>query len=83
MVYASAARKTAAYMVLSVVLAISAITFFTGDLGESTTGRVTTTGVTNAVESGSWILFLLGVLVGALVVGTFVYLAHYEHKRDE
>jgi H+/gluconate symporter-like permease len=81
MVYLQAARKTGAYMILSLVLAASIVTFLAGDL--EPTGRVTSSGITPSVEGGGWILFLLGAMVGALAVGTYIFLAHIEHKRDE
>jgi hypothetical protein len=83
MVYAEAARKTGAYMVLSLVLAVSLLTFFSQDLLGTTTGRIASQGATPTAESGAWILFLLGVLVGTLAVGAYVFLAHIEHDREE
>ena len=80
MVYVQAARKTGAYMLLAAVLSLAVVTFLAGDL--DATGRVTSTGLAQA-QSASWIVFLLGIFVGALVVGTYVYIAHLEVKREE
>lgn len=78
MVYATAARKTLGYMVLSGVLALSVMTFLTGDVGA--TGRVVDE-TTGGVSGWSAIVFALGVFTGALMVGTYVYVAHLEAKR--
>ncbi len=83
MVYAGAAQKTMAYMTLSLVLGFSIITFLSGDM-TGTTGRVvsdtTNTGV--GIESSAWVVFLLGILIGALAVGTYTYIVHIEKKRE-
>jgi hypothetical protein len=84
MVYAGAAQKTMAYMTLSLVLGFSIITFLSGDLS-GTTGQVvsdTTNTTAGSIESGAWIIFLLGVLIGALAVGTYTYIVHIERKRE-
>jgi hypothetical protein len=81
MVYAAAARKTGAFMLFSLVLAVSLLMFFSGDL--NATGYAIKNTGDIAADSGSWVLFLLGVLVGALAVGGFVYVMHIEGKRDE
>lgn len=84
MVYAGAAQKTIAFMTLSLVLGFSIITFMSGDMMGTTTGRVVSdtsnTGV--AIESSAWIIFLLGVLIGALAIGTYTYIVHIEKKRE-
>ena len=77
MVYASAARKTLGYLVLSGALALSAVTFLTGSL--EPTARVIDAG--GDVSGWSWLVFALGVCTGAVMVGTYVYVAHLEAKR--
>jgi hypothetical protein len=82
MVYVQAARKTAGFMVLAVVLSLAVVIFLSGSI-DGTTGRVTGPGVTSHVEGSSWIVFILGVFVGALVVGAYLYIARLEAKRNE
>ncbi len=85
MVYVGAAQKTMAYMTLSLVLGFSIITFMSGDMMGTTGRAVTDTTSTTAgagLESSAWIVFLLGVLIGALAVGTYTYIVHVERKRE-
>lgn len=77
MVYKEAARKTGAYMVLAVGMSLGAITFMTEDL-VTPTGRVTSTG---QFTGQGWLVFVLGIFIGCLMIGTYFYLAHIEAKR--
>lgn len=81
MVYVQAARKTGAYMVLATVMSMGVLTFLAGDL--EPTGHVIDAGIGTGISGGSWILFALGVFTGALLIGTYVYVAHIEAKRHE
>jgi len=82
MVYVEAAKKTAGYMVLAMVLSLSIVTLLSGDLDTAATGRTTSIG-TPGTDSGNWVVFLLGAFVGALVVGTYFYVTKLEAKRQE
>lgn len=79
MVYHGAAKKTGAYMVLSLILGLSIVTFFTSDL--TPTGRVTSPGLVTGAEAAGILPFVLGFMVGALMVGTYFYIVHIERKR--
>jgi hypothetical protein len=83
MVYVQAARKTGAFMVLALVLSLAGITLYSGDLDTGVTGRVTSPGLVTPQESIIVVPFVLGVLVGALLIGTYFYIAHIERKREE
>jgi len=78
MVYATAARKTLGYVVIAGVLGLSAVTFFLGEVS-APTGYVV---AESAPPGGLSLLgFCLGLVTGALMVGTYVYVAHLETKR--
>ena len=79
MVYAHAARKTGAFMVLSLVLSLAIITLFSGTM--EPTGRVTSPGLEAPTEAGMILPFVLGVFVGALIIGTYFYIVHLEAKK--
>jgi hypothetical protein len=81
MVYAVAARKTISFMVIAMVISLAVVMMLSGDLS-TPTGRVTDTTI-SAPEGSSWMIFLLGLFVGALVVGAYFYLAGREAKRKE
>lgn len=81
MVYYGAARKTGAYIVLAGVLSMGILTFTSGSLDP--TGRVTSPGVLVEQTGAGWIIFALGVFLGAIIVGTYAYIAHIEAKREE
>jgi uncharacterized membrane protein len=81
MVYVGAARKTVSFVVIAMVLSLGIMMLTTGSDGP--TGRVTSTGTTAAPESITWAIFLLGVFVGAVIVGTYTYIVHIEAKRKE
>ena len=80
MVYVQAAKKTGAFMMLAMGLSLALVTFISGDL-ETPTGRITSTPVAEASSAG-WMIFLLGVVVGAIIIGTYVYIAHLEARRE-
>jgi hypothetical protein len=80
MVYAQAAKKTAGYMLTAMVLSLAVVTFMAGDF--QPIGRVTSPGVVPDADGGTWIIFLLGVFVGAIVAATYFYVAHLEAKRQ-
>jgi hypothetical protein len=77
MVYKAAAKKTAAYMLLSLVVSLAFVTFLSGELNPAT-GRVTSTGTVPQAESSTWVIFLLGLFAGALIVGTYTYIVHLD-----
>jgi hypothetical protein len=79
MVYKEAARKTGAYMLFALFMGGAIVYFLSGELDP--TGRVTSAGLA-AAESTSWVVFLMGVFVGALVIGTYTYVTHIESKRQ-
>jgi hypothetical protein len=81
MVYVQAAKKTGAYITLALVLSLAIVTFISGQM--DVTGRVTSPGTAPQAAGGSWIIFLLGIFVGALVIGTYFYVVHLEAKRHE
>ncbi len=85
MVYAGAVQKTLAYMTLSLVLGFSAITLLSGDLSGNTgtTARVVSDVSYSGAEitSNTFVVLFLGIMIGALAVGTLVYVLHYEKKR--
>lgn len=80
MVYLHAARKTGAYLVLAAMLSFAIVTFLSGDV--QPTARVVDAGPTG-LSTETWILFSLGIFTGALLIGTYVYLAHVEGRRHE
>jgi hypothetical protein len=81
MVYAQALKKTAAYMLTAMVLSLAVVTFLAGDF--EPVGRVTGPGVVPETDGGTWLVFLLGIFVGAIVAATYFYVAHLEAKRDQ
>ncbi len=78
MVYATAARKTLGYLVVAGVLGLAAVTLFMGDVGAPTAHVVAES---NGVDGIPLLGFCLGLVTGALIVGTYVYVAHIETKR--
>lgn len=68
-------------MVLSAMLSLCVITFLSGDLDP--TARLVTDVGANSLSASGWLLFALGIFTGGLVVGTYVYVAHLEAKREE
>jgi hypothetical protein len=81
MVYVQAAKKTGAYMTLALIVSLAIVTFISGDLDPA--GRVTSTGIAPQAAGASWVIFLLGIFVGGLVIGTYFYIVHLEAKRHE
>ena len=79
MVYRHAARKTGAFMVVSAVLGLAVVTFLSGSL--EVTGQVVAEGATAEPSGAGWILYILGAFTGAVLVGTYVYVAHLEGKQ--
>lgn len=77
MVFRQALRKTGAYMVLSVVLGAAFSMFWAGTL-EQPTGLATAEVLPGAASGPAWILFILGAFVGAILIGTYVWVAHLE-----
>jgi hypothetical protein len=82
MVYVNAAKKTGAFLILSMVLSLAVLTFFMNDLA-TPTGRAVSEVQTPGPSLSSWFLFFLGILVGALMVGTYIFFLHHEAKRAE
>jgi hypothetical protein len=80
MVYAHAARKTGAFLVLALVLSLAIVTIFT-DTISAPTGRATGPGLETPTEPTFILPFVLGVLVGALMIGTYFYIVHLEAKK--
>ena len=77
MVYAGAARKTLGYIVVASVLGLSVVTLLSGD--PVPTARVIDSA--GGASDWSWLMFALGMLTGALMAGTYVYVAHLEARR--
>jgi len=67
------------------VLSFAIVMFVSGDLEQGITGRAVTqeTVESTSIDGGSWLIFMLGIFVGALMLGAYVYVAHIEGKRDE
>ena len=83
MVYAHAARKTVGLMALAMVLSLGVVTFIYGGLDTTITGNVVANTSGANTEVSSWMIVLLGMFVGALMVGGYVFVAHLEAKRNE
>ena len=82
MVFVQAARKTAGLMVLAMMASLALIFAMSGDLQDSVTGHA----VQNSpaiLDGNGWIIFLLGIFVGAIMIGAYFYIAHLEGKRQE
>jgi hypothetical protein len=81
MVYTEASRKTFAFMALALCLSLGIVTFFTEDLS-TPTARVVDGGAASVAGQG-WLVFVLGIFIGGLLIGTYFYIAHIEAKRHE
>ncbi len=79
MVFLAAAQKTGGLMAVALLAGLGIVTFLTEDL------TMPTGFVVHPVDiaESSWLVFVLGLFIGAIMVGTYVYLAHVEHDRDE
>jgi len=79
MVYRTAAKKTGAYIFVACLLSFAIMSFLSGDL--DATGRVTSVGLVEENSGAEWLVFLVGVFVGALVIGTYVYILRLDGKE--
>lgn len=80
MVYPQAARKTLGLMAVSGLMGFGIVTFLTEDL--SPTANVVATPANNLAGTG-WLTFMIGLFIGALMVGTYFYFAKVERNRFE
>lgn len=80
MVFREAAQKTGAYMLLAAVLGLGFVTMLTEDLS-SPSGRVVSPA--SEVVGSNWLIFALGLFIGGLVLGAYVYVTRLEAKREE
>jgi len=81
MVFVEAARKTGGFMAISALLGVGIVTFLTEDLA-SPSGLVVASPAETLAGSG-WLIFVLGLFMGAMMIGTYFYIAHVEQRRDE
>jgi hypothetical protein len=79
MIYKNAARKTASFMSLALVLSFGIMMIISGQSG--VTGRVTSAGAKPAPEVLSWSMLVLGVFIAMSFVGMYVYISRVEAKK--
>ncbi|MDD9953325.1 MAG: hypothetical protein OXR66_03245 [Candidatus Woesearchaeota archaeon] len=77
MVYAEAAKKTGGYMTLAGILSLGVVSL--SSVQETPTANVAADA---GLSSSGMIMFAIGVFIGALVIGTYVYIAKVEAKRS-
>ena len=80
MVFKEAAMKTGAYLLLALLLSFAVLTFIAGDI--QPTGRVTSIG-TATQDTGSWVIFFLGIFIGVLITAAYFYIVHLENRKED
>jgi hypothetical protein len=82
MVYARAMRKTSSFLVMSLIVSLAIVMMLTDT--SSPTGHATAEPSPVSVpQMGSMVVFLLGIIVGGLLIGGYFYVARHEAERDE